>query len=218
MAFIVGASDLMSSLSAMPPYSRDVERRRVGIFGGSFDPVHIGHLVAAVNARHAAQLDQVLMMVANDPWQKQDRVVTDAETRFAAVAAAVAGHPALVASRLEIDRGGPTYTVDTLRQLTQLDPDADYFLVLGNDAAATVDTWNHAEEVARLARLIVVNRPGAEMPVLASWWRFETVEVPSLEVSSTDLRNRLIDGRPLDFLVPDAAVDVLRSSLPPQSR
>lgn len=192
--------------------------RRVGIFGGSFDPVHIGHLVAAINARHAAQLDQVLMMVAGRPWQKAGRHITDAETRFAAVTAAVEGHPGLIPSRLEIDREGPTYTIDTLRILTAAEPETDFFLVLGNDAAAGVDTWHEAQELSRLARLVIVNRPGIELPVLESWWRFQAVEVPALEVSSTDLRNRLQDGRPLDFLIPDAAVHVLRSSHAPQSR
>jgi nicotinate-nucleotide adenylyltransferase len=192
--------------------------RRIGIFGGTFDPIHIGHLVAAVNARHAADLDLVLMMVANEPWQKGERHITSAEVRFAAVSAAVAGHAALDASRLEIDRGGPTYTVDTLRTLEGQAPEDELFLILGNDAAATVDTWHDAPEISALARLVVVNRPGTVPPVLDQRWRVQTVTVPALEVSSTDLRNRLADGRPLDYLVPDAAVEVLRSFLPPKSR
>jgi nicotinate-nucleotide adenylyltransferase len=195
-----------------------VTQRRVGIFGGTFDPIHIGHLVAAVNARHAADLDVVHMMVANDPWQKSGQVATPAEVRFAAVSAAVAGHPALEASRLEIDRGGVTYTVDTLRSLKDAEPQSELFLVLGNDAAATIDSWHEAEEVSRLARLVIVNRPGATPPDLAARWRYQTVSVPALDVSSTDLRNRLRDGRPLDYLVPDSAVGILRSFLPPESR
>jgi nicotinate-nucleotide adenylyltransferase len=190
----------------------------VGIFGGSFDPVHIGHLVAAVNARHAADLDVVLLMVANDPWQKAGRELTAATTRFAAVAAAVEGHRGLEASRLEIDRGGPTYTIDTVRDLAVAEPETEIFLVLGNDAAATIDTWHEAPALRELVQLIVVNRPGASAPLLDVGWRWQAVEVPALDVSSTDLRKRLVDGRPLDFLIPDAAVNILRSSPPSQSR
>lgn len=190
----------------------------MGIFGGSFDPVHIGHLVAAVNARYAADLDVVLMMVANDQWQKTEGHITDAETRYAAVAAAVAGHPALEASRRELDRGGKTYTIDTVRSLVAEEPETEFFLVLGNDAAAGVNSWQGAAELASLVKLIIVNRPGADLPVLGSEWRFQTIEIPAVDVSSTDLRNRLIDGRPLDYLIPDAAVEVLRSFVRSQSR
>lgn len=187
--------------------------KRLGVFGGSFNPVHTGHLVAAINARHAASLDTVLMMVANEPWQKAGGPpMIPAATRYEAVAAAVAGHAGLEASRLEIDRGGLTYTIDTLTQLRKMEPAADLFLVLGNDAAAGLESWKSASEIAALAGVVVVNRPGSAPPVLGAHWRVTHVEIPALEVSSTDLRNRLIDGRPLDFLVPDAAIEVLRGA------
>ena len=192
---------------------RGMQRRRLGVFGGSFDPLHVGHLVAAVNARHACDLDVVLLMVANQPWQKAGkRSITPAEVRFEAVTAAVQGHDGLLASRLEIDRGGVTYTADTLSALSESE-DADLFLILGTDAAARLSTWHRAEEVAALAEVIVVNRPGTEMPQLDASWRARSVEIPALDVSSTDLRDRLLDGRPLDFLIPDAAVHVLRRHL-----
>lgn len=198
---------------AMTSQTGSAARQRIGILGGSFDPIHIGHLVAAINARHAAQLDFVLVMPAGDPWQKSDdREITPAETRYAAVEAAVRGHVGLVASRIEVDREGPTFTVDTLRQLRIEFPDADFFLILGNDAAARIETWKESAAVADLADLIIVNRPGIGAPTLAPYWRFKTVEIPALDVSSTDLRNRLVDGRPLDFLIPDAAAEVLRKA------
>jgi nicotinate-nucleotide adenylyltransferase len=184
--------------------------KRVGIFGGTFDPVHVGHLVAAVNARHAAGLDEVHLVVANQPWQKST-VLTPADVRYEAVAAAVNGHEGLIASRVELDRGGPTYTADTLAVMGA--PGIDLFLILGNDAAAGLSTWDRWEEVAASAEIIVVNRPGAPAPNLPPPWRTRSVEIPALDVSSTDLRARLIDGRPLDFLIPDAAVAVWRKYL-----
>jgi nicotinate-nucleotide adenylyltransferase len=133
---------------------------RLGVFGGTFDPVHIGHLVAAVNARHACALDRVLLVVANRPWQKQDRDVTPAEQRFALVEAAVEGSPGLEASRLEIDRGGDTYTADTLEALAAEDPERELFLIVGGDVAAELGSWRRVEVVRRLATLVVVSRPG----------------------------------------------------------
>lgn len=183
---------------------------RIGLFGGTFDPPHVGHLVTAVNVRHALRLDRLLLVVANDPWQKGDQVVTPAADRLAMVEAAVRGVPGLEPSRLEIDRGGTSYTADTLADLTSADPSADVFLVLGSDAAAGLPTWGRVEEVRRLARLVVVTRPGAEAARPPAGWEHTIVEVPRLEVSSTDLRARVADGRPLDYLVPEAVVRVMR--------
>jgi nicotinate-nucleotide adenylyltransferase len=186
---------------------------RIGILGGTFDPVHVGHLVAAVNARSALDLDRVILMVANVPWQKAgQRAVTSAEDRFAMVAAAVGEVAGLEASRLEIDRGGDSYTADTLIELASVYPGASLFLIVGWDVATELTTWDRWEEIQRLATLVVVNRPGAGRPagLDGAGWRVEEVTVPNLEISSTDLRERAATGRPLDYLVPQAAVHCLR--------
>lgn len=187
---------------------------RIGVFGGTFDPIHIGHLVAAVNARHAMLLDRVILMVANVPWQKVgQRVVTSAEDRFAMVEAAVGDVPGLEAGRLEIDRGGESYTADTIEELAAHHRDAELFLIVGWDVASELTGWDRWETIQRLATLVVVNRPGAGRPkgLDDDGWRVAEVVVPNLEISSTDLRARAANGRPLDYLVPEAAVHCLRS-------
>jgi nicotinate-nucleotide adenylyltransferase len=181
------------------------------VFGGTFDPIHVGHLVAAVNVRHALSLDRVLLVVANVPWQKAGtRSITSAEDRLAVVEAAVGGVAGLEASRLELDRGGPSYTADTLTEVTAAHPGAELFCVIGADAAEDLATWERADAIANLATLVVVNRPGAPLPGSLPGWRVVEVVVPALEVSSTDLRTRAADGRPLDYLIPDAAIRCIR--------
>jgi nicotinate-nucleotide adenylyltransferase len=181
-------------------------RERLGIFGGTFDPPHIGHLVAAVNVRHALSLDRVLLVVANVPWQKVgSRPLSPAADRLAMVAAAVEGVEGLEASSCEIDRGGDSFTADTVSDLRAEDPDRELFVIVGQDAAAGMPTWERVEEVRAAATLVVVERPGVTVE-LPSGWAFQRVEVPRLEISSTDLRARAVDGRPLDYLVtPDTA-------------
>jgi nicotinate-nucleotide adenylyltransferase len=183
---------------------------RIGVFGGTFDPVHVGHLVAAANVRHALTLDRVLLVVANLPWQKGDRALTAAEDRLAVVEAAVEGADGLEASRLEIDRGGESYTADTLEELAAADPRRELFLVVGADVAADLATWRRVDVVARLATLVVVTRAGVPQPELGPPWRTERVEIPALEVSSSELRARRAEGRPLDFLIPRPAIDCIR--------
>ncbi len=187
---------------------------RIGVFGGTFDPIHVGHLVAAVNARSALRLDRVILMVANVPWQKAGaRAVTGAEDRFALVQAAVGDVPGLEAGRLEIDRGGESYTADTLVELNEAMVDAELFLIVGWDVGAELATWGRMDDLQRLATLVIVNRPGAGRPsgLDDDGWRVTEVTVPNLEISSTDLRARAREGRPLDYLVPEAAVHFLRS-------
>ena len=180
---------------------------RIGVFGGTFDPVHVGHLAAAVNVRHALDLDRVLLVVANIPWQKtDDRSVTEAEDRYAVVRAAVEGLAGIEASRLEIDRGGPSYTADTLIELGDRHPGAELFLILGSDVVGELHTWERVDEVGLRATLVAVARPGATVRPPPPSWRMEAVEVPALDVSSTDLRARVATGRPIDVLVPAAAV------------
>jgi nicotinate-nucleotide adenylyltransferase len=184
-----------------------VNSQRIGVLGGTFDPIHIGHLVTGANVRHALHLDLVLFVVANDPWQKADRDVSPAPERLAMVTAAVDGHTGLAASGIEIERGGVSYTADTLRTLHEHHPDAELFLIIGQDQATNLHTWKRVQEIRSLASLVVVRRPGSSGGLPAD---VTVVDVPLLEVSSSDVRARFADGRPLDWLVPDAAVRLAR--------
>jgi len=170
----------------------------------------VGHLVTAVNVRHALGLDAVVMMVANVPWQKAaGRNISPAEDRYAMVEAAVRDVPGLVAGRTEIDRGGSSYTADTLAAMTAEHPNAELFTIVGDDAAAGITTWERHDEVVALSRLVVVDRPGepVTLPDDIPWLR---VEVPHLQVSSTDLRARVRDGRPLDYLLTEPVLQIVR--------
>jgi len=185
-------------------------RARIGVFGGTFDPVHVGHLVAAVGVRHALRLDRVLLVVANQPWQKRDRGVSPAAHRLEMTAAAVAGVDGLEASDLEIERGGESFTADTLEALAAADPERELFVVVGADVVAELSSWRRADVAAGLATLAVVNRPGTPDADPGPQWVVERVDVPGLDVSASDIRRRVGDGRPLDFLVPAATMDVIR--------
>ena len=184
---------------------------RIGVFGGTFDPIHVGHLVTAVNVRHALDLDRVLLVVANDPWQKAALPLSPAADRLAMVRAAVAEVEGLEASALEIERGGASYTADTLAELRGRHPAAKLFLILGSDAAALLGTWERVEEVRELATVVMVTRPGADALAPPAGFDHRVVEVPRLEVSSTDLRARVVDGRPLDWLVSEPVVHLIRA-------
>ncbi len=181
------------------------------MFGGTFDPPHVGHLVTAVNVRHALDLDVVLLVVANDPWQKSSRSVSPAADRLAMVEAAVGDVDGLEASDIELARGGTSYTADTLAALADQHAGAELVLVLGSDAAAGLPTWERAEEVRERASIVVVTRPGAEEGRPPPGWSWDRVETPRLEVSSTDLRARFVDGRPLDYLLTDAVIDCIEA-------
>ena len=183
---------------------------RLGVFGGTFDPLHIAHLVAAVNARHALALDRVLLVVANLPWQKTERSLTPAEVRYAMVAESVAGTPGVEASRLEIDRGGESLTADTLEELAAEDPSRRLYLIVGRDVGSQLATWRRTEVVRRLATLVLVDRPGAPDPELGEGWRVERVAIPHLELSASDLRARVAAGKPLDWLVPEPVMNCIR--------
>lgn len=185
---------------------------RIGVLGGTFDPVHIGHLVVAVNVRHSLDLDRVLLVVAGEPWQKVGtRPIAPAEDRYAMVEAALRelGEPTLEASRVELDRPGPSYMADTLVDLTRRHPGDELFLIMGPEVAGDLATWERPGEVCRLATVVVVTRPGvvaAELELPAPPWRTKVVEVPALHVSSTDLRARVAGGAPVDVLVPPGVV------------
>lgn len=197
------------SSSKHRPGKQPSAAQRIGLFGGTFDPPHVGHLVTAVNVRHALNLDVVILMVNNVPWQKEgSRQITPAADRLAMVAAAVEDVAQLVTGRTEIDHGGSSFTADTLQALAKEYPGAELFTIVGDDAAAGLQTWIRYDEVVQQSRLVVVDRPGGpvDLPDDVDWIR---VEVPRLEVSSTDLRARFIDGRPLDYLVTEPVLDVI---------
>ncbi len=192
-----------------PVVPAETSALRIGVFGGTFDPPHVGHLVTAINVAHSLDLHSVIMMVNNVPWQKVgSRPITPALDRLAMVQAAVANVPRLTAGDVEIRVGGHSYTADTLGYLADDYPGAEFYVVLGDDAAAGIHTWERADEVIAQARLVVVDRPGqpAELDPDIDWIR---IEVPRLEVSSTDLRDRWVDGRPLDYLVTEDVLAVI---------
>ena len=181
------------------------------MLGGTFDPIHIGHLVAASETRHALDLDVVLLVVANRPWQKVgSRDVTPAADRLAVVKAAVGDVEGLEASAIEIERGGDSYTVDTMRELADRHPGAELFLIVGGDVVGELDTWVRVDELKKLCDLAVVNRPGSDPPAEVDGWKAHQVEIPALDVSGSGIRQRIAEGRPIDFLVPAAAVHCIR--------
>jgi nicotinate-nucleotide adenylyltransferase len=184
---------------------------RIGVLGGTFDPVHVAHLVAAADARHALALDRVLLVVANIPWQKAGRRdITPAEDRYAMVAAALEDIDGLEPSRLEIDRGGPSYTVDTLQELHAEHRGAELFLIVGGDVVRELSSWARADALPDLAQLVVVDRPGESWMEPPARFRAHRLEIPALEISGTDIRRRVRAGFPIDFLVPPGAVRVIR--------
>jgi len=188
-------------------YTRPVER--LGLLGGTFDPVHIAHLVAATAARDQLGLDRVLVVVAGDPWQKRGRVCATAEARFEMVAAAVDGVDRLEASRIEIDREGPTYTVDTVETLRAAG-DCELFLIVGSDVAASLDSWHRADALQAAVTLAVVDREDVAPSIPPAGWHCVRVHMPRLDISSTDLRRRIAAGESVDYLVPLPAARVLR--------
>ncbi|MFC5884649.1 nicotinate-nucleotide adenylyltransferase [Kitasatospora sp. CM 4170] len=182
-------------------------KRRLGVMGGTFDPIHHGHLVAASEVASAFHLDEVIFVPTGQPWQKTDRHVTPAEDRYLMTVIATAENPQFSVSRIDIDREGPTYTVDTLRDLRALHPDADLFFITGADALAQILSWRDSDELFSLAHFIGCTRPGhtlsdAGLPVGG----VSLVEVPALAISSTDCRNRVAKGEPVWYLVPDGVV------------
>ena len=180
---------------------------RIGILGGTFDPVHVGHIVAGAAVRHELGLDRVLLVVANEPWQKTGlRTVTPAAHRYAMVEAAAAEVAGLEASDLELERGGLSYTADTVAALAERHPTAELFLVVGADLVPELSGWERIEEVRAGVTLVVVTRPGAtQSSPPGGDWRWRAVVIPALDISSSDLRARVASGRPIDGLVPPAA-------------
>lgn len=183
-------------------------QERIGILGGTFDPVHVGHLMDAAAARHQLGLDRVLVVVARDPWQKRDRVIAPAAIRYEMVVAALDGVEGLEASRIEMERDGPTYTIDTVDHLERAG--RELFLIVGSDVAAGIATWHRVDDLRARATLAIVDRDATPFPD-PDGWQVARVAAPRLELSSTDLRRRVAAGEPIDFLVPTAAARILRA-------
>ncbi len=178
--------------------------------GGTFDPIHHGHLVAASEVAVLFGLTEVLFVPTGQPWQKAEREVSPAEDRYLMTVIATASNPRFSVSRVDVDRTGPTYTVDTLRDLRQLHPDTEMFFITGADALAQILSWRRAEELFDLARFVGVTRPGyplgdSHLPEGV----VSLVEIPAMAISSSGCRDRVRAGRPVWYLVPDGVVQYI---------
>jgi nicotinate-nucleotide adenylyltransferase len=181
---------------------------RIGVMGGTFDPIHHGHLVAASEVAQHFDLDEVVFVPTGLPWQKDK--VSEGEHRYLMTVIATASNPQFTVSRVDIDRNGPTYTIDTLRDLKQARPDADLFFITGADAIAQILGWRNHDELWELAHFVAVSRPGHVLSTegLPSE-DVSQLEVPALAISSTDCRARVRSGNPVWYLVPDGVVQYI---------
>ena len=186
-------------------------RRRVGVMGGTFDPVHHGHLVAGSEVAHIFGLDEVIFVPTGQPWQKEGRAVSPAEDRYLMTVIATASNPRFSVSRVDIDRPGPTYTIDTLRDLREANgPDADLFFITGADALAKMLTWHDVDKLFSLAHFIGCTRPGHRLTGAGlPEGKVSLVEIPALAISSSECRNRVAAGEPVWYLVPDGVVQYI---------
>lgn len=183
-------------------------RPRVGVMGGTFDPIHHGHLVAASEVAMTYDLDEVVFVPTGEPWMKQ--AVSSAEHRYLMTVIATASNPRFTVSRVDIDRGGATYTIDTLRDLRAQRPDADLFFISGADAIAQIVQWKDMDELWELAHFVAVSRPGHRLSLRGlPDGRVSSLEVPALAISSTDCRRRVDRGFPVWYLVPDGVVQYI---------
>ncbi len=184
--------------------------RRIGIMGGTFDPVHHGHLVAASEVAARFELDEVIFVPTGRPWQKQDRAVSAAEHRYLMTVIATASNPRFRVSRVDVDRPGPTYTIDTIRDLADTHPDDELFFITGADALAQILSWKDQQDALKLAHFVGVTRPGYELsgdhlPAES----VTLVDVPAMAISSSAVRDRVRAGEPVWYLVPDGVVQYI---------
>ena len=195
---------------------------RLGVMGGTFDPIHHGHLVAASEVQSLFGLDEVVFVPTGQPWQKAAQDVSPAEDRYLMTVIATASNPRFTVSRVDIDRPGPTYTIDTLRDIRAERPDAELFFITGADALAEILSWKDSELLFELAHFIGVTRPGHELSDKGlPEDRVTLQEVPAMAISSTDCRARVAAGEPVWYLVPDGVVQYINkyrlySGLPAQ--
>ena len=176
--------------------------------GGTFDPIHHGHLVAASEVAAVFGLDEVVFVPTGQPWQKDSREVSKAEHRYLMTVIATASNPSFTVSRVDIDRPGPTYTIDTLRDLKSARPEADLFFITGADAMAQILSWKEIDELWSLAHFVGVTRPGHELDDRGRN-DVSLLEVPAMAISSTDCRVRVHDAKPVWYLVPDGVVQYI---------
>jgi nicotinate-nucleotide adenylyltransferase len=181
---------------------------RIGVMGGTFDPIHHGHLVAASEVAQWFDLDEVVFVPTGEPWQKEE--VSPSEHRYLMTVIATASNPSFTVSRVDIDRAGPTYTIDTLRDLKTIRPDAELFFITGADAIAQILSWRDHDELWDLAHFVAVSRPGHVLNTdgLPSD-DVSQLEIPALAISSTDCRERVRRGHPVWYLVPDGVVQYI---------
>ncbi|GAA4676341.1 nicotinate-nucleotide adenylyltransferase [Pseudonocardia yuanmonensis] len=185
-------------------------QRKIGVMGGTFDPVHHGHLVAASEVADRFALDEVLFVPTGQPWQKAARDVSPAEDRYLMTVIATASNPRFTTSRVDIDRGGPTYTADTLADIHAAVPDAELYFITGADALSQILSWHKVDELFTLAHFVGVTRPGYELAdAHLPKGAVTLVEVPAMAISSTDCRDRVAAGRPVWYLVPDGVVQYI---------
>jgi nicotinate-nucleotide adenylyltransferase len=188
-----------------------VSERRIGVMGGTFDPIHNGHLVAASEVAERFTLDEVVFVPTGEPWQKSEREVSPAEDRYLMTVIATASNPRFSVSRVDIDRVGPTYTIDTLNDLRkEYGAGAELFFITGADALAQILGWHRVDELFALAHFVGVTRPGHHLadPGFPQG-AVSLVEVPALAISSTDCRTRVMAGEPVWYLVPDGVVQYI---------
>ena len=181
---------------------------RIGVMGGTFDPIHHGHLVAASEVAQSFDLDEVVFVPTGEPWQKAG--VTPGEHRYLMTVIATASNPRFTVSRVDIDRDGPTYTIDTLRDLKADRPDAEFFFITGADALAQILSWRDHDELWDLAHFVAVSRPGHVLSTDGlPTDDVSQLEIPALAISSTDCRDRVQRGNPVWYLVPDGVVQYI---------
>ncbi len=185
-------------------------QRKIGVMGGTFDPVHHGHLVAASEVADRFALDEVIFVPTGRPWQKTGRDVSPAEDRYLMTVIATASNPRFSVSRVDVDRDGPTYTADTLADLHDTMPDAQLFFITGADALQQILSWRKVDELFRYAHFVGVTRPGYELADgHLPQGSVTTVEVPAMAISSSECRARVGAGRPVWYLVPDGVVQYI---------
>ncbi len=191
---------------------QDSALRRIGVLGGTFDPLHTAHLIAASEASYAFSLDRVMFVPTGQPWQKS--VYSDAEDRYMMTLLGAASDPRFAVSRMELDRRGPTYTADTMQELRDFHgPNTELVFIGGTDAIRKLGTWHGVERLAELAEVVCVTRPGAEGDEIEQrpeWPKVHVLEIPAIDISATDIRRRVRTGRPIDFLVPAAVQAYIR--------
>jgi nicotinate-nucleotide adenylyltransferase len=185
--------------------------QRLGVMGGTFDPIHHGHLVAASEVAQFFMLDEVVFVPTGQPWQKDERKVSPSEDRYLMTVIATASNPRFSVSRIDIDRGGPTYTIDTLRDLrAERGEDAELFFITGADALSRMMSWQDVSELFELAHFVGCTRPGHRLTGHGlPEDRVSLLEIPALAISSTDCRERVAHGQPIWYLVPDGIVQYI---------